>query len=71
VLCIIRDDKRKSEYEWHIGRPKPFVGLVTALQADGDELEHIRDIFPALTPRNRIVCNWRGDIAQMIYDNLL
>lgn len=65
--------KHVPQIIWHVGEILPIFELdeVNFVQADGDELEHIRSMFPALTPTNkRIVC-WVGDIAKTIAVKLL
>jgi len=64
---------------WHVGEILPdSIGIrckdacqeTFCLTADGDELEHIRNLFPALTANNRRVVGFYGDIARTILMNL-
>jgi len=74
ALDILINGKYKS---WHVGEKNPVayneVQDVEEVQADGDELEHIKDMFlnqmPLPTPRNRVV-RWFGDHAKLIVGNL-
>lgn len=67
---------------WHVGTPFPsdiakFAMQKTTLelQADGDELEHIKRVFSLggtytiPMPQKRVV-RWYGDIARTIIGNL-
>lgn len=64
-------------YVWHVGEKNPVpyekVIAVTEVQADGDELEHIEDMFQLNKqipiPRRRVV-RWFGDHAKLIVGNL-
>jgi len=61
---------------WHIGEknPVPFASVyaVQDIQADGDELEHIHNMFSNSTniiPKGRVVRIF-GDLAKTIIANL-
>jgi len=62
-------DGDKRSLSWHVGEPTPTVSNVWLITADCDELEHIRRIFPALTPHLRIAV-FPKPFAQLIYANL-
>ena len=73
MLYIILEPRREaltSHLEWHIGEilhlSWPILRTVISIQADGDELEHIRYLFPALTATSGRVVSWFGDIAKTI-----
>lgn len=71
MLYIIDADGK--ELVWYVGQN--LAGYtsphrVTELQADGNELEHIRNMFPHLTPVGVRVAQWYGDIAKTIFINL-
>lgn len=91
MLYIVTTDGH--EIEWHVGEPVPKMwGLVpygtdrdlqriSYIQADGDELAHIREMFTSGfgsdgCPRYNIpmpakqMCHWYGDLAKTIYLNL-
>jgi len=57
--------------EWHIQSKLPLVKSesIELLQADGHELEYIRDTFHSLPIKNGM-CIWRDTYAQFIFDNL-
>jgi hypothetical protein len=71
--------KFKSGVEriWHIHEPNPItyyeVNAIDEIQADGDELEYIHNMF-LLThslpiPKGRVI-RWFGDYAKLIVGNL-
>lgn len=74
MLDILVNGKYRS---WHVGQGNPVayneVADVEEVQADGDELQHIQDMFlktaPLPMPRNRVV-RWFGDHAKLIVGNL-
>lgn len=76
ALKIIFIDEDKAE--WKVGQNFPWViERIREIQADGDELEHIRDLFlnrgqytipmPFRTMKS---VRWWGDIAKTIVANL-
>ena len=75
MLYIILNGKERT---WHVGQPSPIshseAADVDEIQADGDELEHIVDMFPINRslpiPRGRVV-RWFGDHAKLIAGNLI
>ena len=78
MLYIIRKGNR--EYQWHVGDKKPeaMTGSMTSapfddvieIQADGHELNLIRQNFKNLPDCDKAVVSWKGDWAQFIYDHL-
>ena len=65
---------------WHINSNKPTfssymvpweVEHVILLQADGDELDFIRNRFDNIPISKGNICCWRGSMADFIYRNLL
>ena len=61
---------------WHVGESNPVkfedVDQIKSVQADGDELEHVKGMFWKSSfpiPNNR-VCRWFGDHAKLIAGNL-
>jgi hypothetical protein len=64
--------------EWHVGKPIPVpqtrYGMTTPpiieVQADGDELKLIRELFVNLPDVRATVVRWFGDTAKFIYHNL-
>jgi len=69
------DDTR--DLKWYVGQDHNLRAInasdVVAMQADGDELEHIRSMFPGLTcvyTGRHSVVYWYGDIARTIALNL-
>lgn len=65
------------EYSWHIGQKNPFkikeCNHISYIIADGDELEHIHNMFPNPVqnfPLNRRVVTIYGDLAKTIVANL-
>jgi hypothetical protein len=64
--------------QWHVGEKVPDVPVerIVELQADGDELEYIENIFSTHgkcsipIPYAKRVVRWYGDIARTIYLNL-
>ncbi len=62
-----------NERTWHVGRPLPKitdVSTLTEIQADGNELRHIKENFDNLIMPSSEVCVWYGDLARTIYLNL-
>lgn len=49
--------------------PELTVEMVNIIQADGDELEYIKQRF-ANIPIAHGICIWRGDMAKFIWENL-
>lgn len=59
--------------KWHLGEPTEDLtknGMVTAIQADGDELEYIRGHFSNVPMANASVVTWTGEMAMFIVANL-
>lgn len=56
--------------EYHIG--KKVIGLdeIKMLQADGDELDHIRKTFVNIPMTNSRVVRWFGETATFIAANI-
>jgi hypothetical protein len=69
------DGHLSNELEWHVNEPKPIKETGPRwdyrVQADGDELEFIKDNFTNLPYRkdSRIII-YQGDFARFILDNL-
>lgn len=68
-------DVLDQERIWYIGCRKPITHDIgkyryLEIQADGDELEYIRDNFPGLVIPAKSVVNWYGDMAKFILGNL-
>jgi len=59
-------------YQWHIREKIPNLNIekVCALQADGEELDKIQEMFPRLTAYGKRVVYFYGDIARTILLNL-
>ena len=59
---------------WHVGKELPRgIGEFdyVVIQADGDELEYVRNNFVNLPIRkNSRTCLWEGGFARFILDNL-
>lgn len=69
-MMFIKDSVRNQDLTWHVGQVKPDVlGTVLSIQVDGDELEHVRMLFPHITPNCRVAI-FTHDLAQLVYDNL-
>lgn len=70
----LNNGKYKS---WHVGQGNPVayhdIVNVEDVQADGDELDHIQQMFLQTAtlpiPRGRVV-RWFGDHARLIVGNL-
>lgn len=69
------------QYNWWIREKKPDListkpelyrnGVqVDLLQADCDELNHIRKMFSGIPVVAGPICIWRGEIASFIFNNL-
>lgn len=66
-------DTNGKERVWHIGEARPGLlnDICEEVQADGDELEYIENNFSNIPYRKGVsVLNWKGDIAQFIYDHI-
>jgi len=59
------------ERTWHTGQSKPVLLNVCELQADCDELSKIERQFTNIPMCKKSVVKWRGEMAQVIYDNLV
>ena len=75
MLVIERKDEMGTlpSIKWHIGEPIPTFHLrqeITLVQADGDELEHIRHSITGIPISARRVVVWRGIFADFIARNL-
>lgn len=85
ALYIIHTDGRYNmEAIWHVGESTtmnmPELSTITHIQADGDELEYIKELFrlemtgvPHYTipmPLDRSLVTWYGDFARTIIANL-
>lgn len=60
-------------FEWHVGEGRPGVNMeqVEEIQADGDELEHIKSNFTNLPMANHVhVVRWSGEFARFILNHL-
>ena len=77
-MLLIKMKRRKGvdermEFEWHVGGGRPGVNLeqVEEIQADGDELEHIKQNFTNFPMANHVrVVRWRGEHARFILSHL-
>jgi hypothetical protein len=57
--------------QWWVGCQLPDIHPVTHIQADGDELEYIRKLFPVACEGNcKRVQEWNGAAAAMLYQIL-
>lgn len=69
-----KSDEVSSEYRWKAGEEKPYPnGRPFWLQATGEELEDIRLRFENIPITRRGYsdrCQWTGEIAAFILDNL-
>lgn len=83
MLCVtyITDNKNTPmEVEWYIGEklkvyPSFFEEIksqyVSEIQADGDELEFLKENFVNLPyPKNARVVIWHGDLAKTIFQSI-
>lgn len=73
MLYIV--DTRGREIIWHVGKPLPVIhdilSNIVSVQADGDELEHVRDTISGIPDRKDArVVSWFGDHARFIAGNL-
>lgn len=65
-----------GEGSWHVHERHPSsrygdVSTVLEIQADGDELVHLKTRFNNLPMRkDRAVVTWYGEMAKFIYSNL-
>lgn len=63
--------------QWHVGQPLPSRpvpdsgGDVKEIQADGDELLHIRQMFDNIPiVKDAVIARWPAPWAEFIYCNL-
>lgn len=77
MLSIIT--KQGKEIDWHIGELLPLWlhrDSIDHIVADGDELDHIVDLFTVgqsqvtIPLANKRVVIWTGEFAKMIFVNL-
>lgn len=73
----LHDDQPHNEHEVHVGEKDKAKSMndygrqCHLIQADGDELERIRDQFSNLPiPKSRRVVRWSGETAAFIAMNL-
>lgn len=55
---------------WHTGETHEQLYNVVFLQADGDELDHIRKHIQNIPMSDKRVVRWYAPFAQFIWDNL-
>lgn len=72
MLNIVFQSGRSRE--WHVGEESPVgyaeVIAISEIQADGHELEHIKNMFDQpILPKGRVVRIF-GDLAKTIVANL-
>lgn len=77
ILVEGKDPKGEDaalEYTWKKGQEKPMPDAEPFyLQATGNELEFIRNNFnniPITVGAGVNKCEWKGEMAQFIFDNL-
>ena len=68
--CIVGEDKHKKIDFLYFPVEDDDITDITLIQADGHELELIRDSFLNLPMSKGRVVSWRGPLAQFIFDNL-
>ncbi len=69
---------QKEEFEWHVGEGPIGRGdglnldsIVIEMQADGDELDHIRNLYSNIPFRDgKRAVRWYGEMAKFIVGNL-
>lgn len=80
LYIVAREPREESTFQWHVGEKvngnliaKIETGTfrVVEIQADGHELQYIRDNFRNLPdcPYLKLV-TWKGNWAQFIFDHL-
>ena len=64
-----------GNYTWNVGRVPTFkketVHTIGSVQADGDELEYIRNHTTGIPFTDKRVVTWRGSFAVFIVENLI
>lgn len=68
-MLYINFGKTEREAVWHIGESLPYIETqcIQFIQADGDELDHIKNQFGDTIPfSKRPVQSWYGDFAKSI-----
>jgi hypothetical protein len=64
---------RETSQEWievHLPLPKMSHPVrIVAIQADGHELEHIRELFKNIPMTDKRVVSWHGETANFIAHN--
>jgi hypothetical protein len=72
MLYFVTSDKK--EIAWHTREKCPLTfadrGNIIEVQADGDELEYIKNKFTNIPMSTNRVINWYGDIARFIASNM-
>jgi hypothetical protein len=70
MLYFINAENNR-EYSWHVGMPKPYMTRCSEVQADGDELQAIKDQFVNLPMSSkRHVVTWKSDFALLLVQHL-
>ena len=76
MLIIVFNEGFPKEVEWHVGEKNLIdhenINNIREIQADGHELEYIKNIFYApenFFPKGRVVTLY-GDIAKIVIANL-
>lgn len=72
-IFFCKDVNPRAISTWHVGTKFHLnfpIAFVDYVQADGDELEHIRHCFPNLPITLGGLCKWHGDFAKFIVANL-
>lgn len=80
LYIVLTKDEIQPVIQWHVGSelPKVDINQIDYIQADGDELFHIiqlfkfrsTDTFTIPIPFDKRVVKWYGDIAKTIIANL-
>ena len=75
-FCIRHVDNIENKVcsvEWSLNEPLPIIDVskVVEIQADGEEMELVFDIFNGLISRqHRKFATWEGSLARLIIDRL-
>lgn len=73
IEYLVANHSKPVMVAWYVGTAVPqFLAdhTVVFVQADGDELEHIRKRFANIPLSMNRVQIWRGDFAMFIAENL-
>ncbi len=71
-MALYITDNNRRDFVWHVGKQNLPVAMseIIAIQADGDELEHIKNKMSNIPMTDSRCVRWYGDMAKFIVSNV-